>query len=261
MTWVETESPGFLARHTDGDAEDVLGVLELLEETRERLTRALPSVPDGPIDVVVHSSRAQLYAAQPHLMAVMRLSSPAARRYLTGWANAQTLHLLAPRLLQARASNVPGSRELALLSPAALYARLALGHVNPRLPPPLRLRSSAGLGRWAWLAQGAPQWMAGQTEHARPAIARRLREGSEPSFPPGPRDAALLGGTVVDLLAREEGARAAVAFACTAGKGAPRPALVEAFHGRPLVHTEGTWRAHLARLAGHEEGGLRRRRS
>ncbi len=261
MTWVETESPGFLARHTDGDAEDVLGVLELLEETRERLTRALPSVPDGPIDVVVHSSRAQLYAAQPHLMAVMRLSSPAARRYLTGWANAQTLHLLAPRLLQARASNVPGSRELALLSPAALYARLALGHVNPRLPPPLRLRSSAGLGRWAWLAQGAPQWMAGQTEHARPAIAWRLREGSEPSFPPGPRDAALLGGTVVDLLAREEGARAAVAFACTAGKGAPRPALVEAFHGRPLVHTEGTWRAHLARLAGHEEGGLRRRRS
>ncbi len=92
--------------------------------------------------------------------------------------------------------------------------------------------------------------MSGQGAYARPAIARRLREGQEPAFPPGPRDALLLGGTVLDLLAREEGDPAAIAFICSAGRGDPRAALVEAFHGRRLVHTEGTWRAHLARLAG-----------
>ena len=250
MSWVETESPSFAARHTDGDADDVVGVLEQLESTRLDLGALLGATPPGPIGVVVHPSRAQLYAAQPHLAAVVRLTAPAARRYVAGWPSARTLHLLAPRLLEARASSVPGSREMAVLAPAALYAQLALGFVNPRLPPPLRPRSLGGLGRWAWLGAGAAQWLSGQTAHARPAIARRLREGREPAFPPGMRDAVLLGGTVVDLLARQEGDAAAVAFAVTAGRGAPRPRLVEAFGGRPLVDTEGIWRAHLARLAG-----------
>ena len=48
----------------------------------------------------------------------------------------------------------------------------------------------------------------------RPAVTRRLRESGTPAFPPGRRDAALLGGTVFDLLAREEGERACVALAC-----------------------------------------------
>lgn len=247
---METESPSFCARHTDGDADDVIAVLELLESTRAELAAVLPATPSGPIEVVVHPSRAQLHAAQPHLLAVTRLTAPAARRYLAGWANAGTVHLLAPRLLAARASSVPGSREMAQLAPAALYAQLAVGHVNPRLPPPVRMRSAGGLGRWAWLAAGAAQWLGGQTAYARPAIARRLREGSEPAFPPGVGDALLLGGTVMDLLAREEGDAAAIAFACTAGGGPPRAALVDAFHGRSLVHTEGTWRTHLSRLAG-----------
>lgn len=251
MGWEETESPSFVARHADADADDVVEVLELLEHTRDALGTVLPATPPGPVAVVVHPSRTQLYAAQPHLLAVTRLTAPAARRYLTGWPGEGTLHLLAPRLLEARASNVPGSREMARLAPAALYAQLALGHVNPRLPPPLRFGSRGGLGRWAWLGAGAAQWLGGQTAHVRPAIARRLREGGAPSFPPGPRDAVLLGGTVIDLLAREEGDAAAIAFACTAGRGAPRPPLVAAFAGRAIVHTEGTWRAHLSRLAGH----------
>ena len=45
--------------------------------------------------------------------------------------------------------------------------------------------------RWAWLLEGGARWFAGQTEFARPAIARRLHEGGRPSFPPGLRDAAL----------------------------------------------------------------------
>src|SRR5947208_3497730 len=63
--------------------------------------------------------------------------------------------------------------------------------------------------RWAWLLEGGARWFSGQTEHARPAIVRRLREGGRPAFPPGLRDAPLLGATVIDLLSREQGERAA----------------------------------------------------
>ncbi len=248
MSWVETESPSFLARHVAADDEDVVGLLEQLEDTRAYLEAAIGSVPEELIEVVVHPSRAQLYAAQPQLALAVRMTAPAARRYLTGWANEGTLHLLAPRLL--RASRVPGSREMAMRAPAALYARVALARVNPRLPPPLRFRSRASLGSWAWLAAGAAQWLGGQTEHARPAINRRLKEGGHPSFPPGVRDAVLLGGSVIDLIAQEEGDQAALDFVMTAGHGDPRRELVHAFRGRGMVHIEGTWRAHVARLAG-----------
>ncbi len=250
MTWTQTESPSFIARHAEADAEDVVGVLELLESTRGELAELLPAAPPAPVELVVHPSRGGLLAAQPQLLLATRLTAPAARRYLTGWPGAGTVHVLAPRLLRARASSVPGSREMAALAPAALYAQLAVGHVNARLPPPLRPRSLRGLGRWAWLAAGAGQWLGGQTAHARPAIARRLREGRLPAFPPGARDAVLLGGSVLDLLAREEGAAAALELACTAGRGAPATALCAAFRGRPTADTADAWRAHLAHLAG-----------
>jgi len=104
--------------------------------------------------------------------------------------------------------------------------------------------------RWAWLLEGGARWFAGQTEYARPAIARRLHEGRRPSFPPGLRDAPLLGGTVIDLLAREQGIRATAQFVCRINPQGARPALSKAFDGRALVHTEGAWRSHLARMAG-----------
>jgi hypothetical protein len=103
--------------------------------------------------------------------------------------------------------------------------------------------------RWAWLVDGIGAWLSGQTALARPAIGRRLHEGPPPVFPPKLSDAPLLGGTVIDLLAREEGEQAAVDFAVRLDPGGPRGGLVHAFHGRSLTHTEGTWRAHLARLA------------
>jgi hypothetical protein len=133
---------------------------------------------------------------------------------------------------------------------ACLYARRVVIASNKdleRVMGVLRMRREL---RWAWLLEGAARWFGGQTAHARPAIARRLREGRPPSFPPGPRDAALLGGTVIDLLAREEGAQAAARFASRLHPHGPRAALSQAFRGRPLAHTEGAWRSHLARLAG-----------
>jgi hypothetical protein len=89
--------------------------------------------------------------------------------------------------------------------------------------------------------------------HLRPAIARRLHEGGRPDFPPGVRDAALLGGTVLDLLAREEGGRAAVDLACRRlHPGGAEGALVRAFGGREIAYTAAAWRSHLERLAAAE---------
>jgi hypothetical protein len=102
-------------------------------------------------------------------------------------------------------------------------------------------------GRWAWLIEGAAQWLSGQTRHVHPAVARRLREGGTPEFPPSRADAILLGGTVFDLLAREEGDRACVTLARGPHPDGPGRALEIAFP-RALRHTESAWRAHLARL-------------
>lgn len=250
MTRTEISSPNFTARHDERDAGDVGGVLELLEETRERLGGAFPALPDE-VTVVLHGSRLELDVAQPFLPIMRRLTTPAARRYLAGWAGRGTLHVLAPRPLAERAANVGGSRDMLLLTPAALYCQLVVAASNPALPPPWNPRSTIRGAQWAWLVAGTAQWFSGQTAHARPAIARRLREGARPDFPPRLRDAALLGGTVIDLVAREEGELAAVKLACRLPAGGSREALVEVFRGRALMHSEGTWRAHLARIAGH----------
>jgi hypothetical protein len=248
-TWVESSSRNFTARHDEQDAAGVRDVLELLEETRDRLADDFPALPSE-VAVVVHSSGAALDLAQPILPLMRRITSPAARRYLAGWAGRGTLHVLSPRLLAERAANVEGSREMLQLTPAALYVQLVLAECNADLPPPWGARSTAHALRWAWLIAGTAQWFSGQTAHARPAIARRLRDGPRPEFPPSVRDAVLLGGTVVDLIAREEGEGSAVQLACSLPRGGSREALVETFHGREIVHTEGTWRAHLARIAG-----------
>jgi hypothetical protein len=87
-------------------------------------------------------------------------------------------------------------------------------------------------------------------------VARRLREGRAPSFPPGRADALLLGGTVVDLLAREEGERAVIDLL----RSGPEDALTRAFGGRGLRHTESAWRSHLARLAEPEGAAAARAR-
>jgi hypothetical protein len=247
--WVETASRHFTARHEERDDHDVEAVLDLLEDTRERVGPVFGTVPEE-VTVVLHSSALELDLAQPFLPIVRRLTTPAARRYVAGWPGRGALHVLTPRLLAERAANVEGSREMLALTPAALYVQLVVAECNPALPPPWSPRSTARAARWAWLLAGTAQWFSGQTAHARPAIARRLREGGRPDFPPSLRDATLLGGTVVDLVAREEGAAAAVALACALPRGGPREALVSVFHGRSIVHSEGAWRSHLARIAG-----------
>jgi hypothetical protein len=106
----------------------------------------------------------------------------------------------------------------------------------------------------AWLWAGAGQWFGGQTAYARPAIARRLREGGEPSFPPSVRDALLLGGSVLDLLAHERGEEAVVRLVTEPSKDGGKRTLLRAFGGESLVSVGGKWRAHLARMAGQAAG-------
>jgi hypothetical protein len=247
MTWEQSVSASFTARHESSDTDDAHRVLQSLEQTRERLSGLFARTPED-VTVVLHGSTVGLVLTNPLLPARWLTTAPAARRYVAGWAGQRELHVLTPAVLRSRASNVPGSREMLGLSAACLYARRVLAENNRDLLGIMPLIRIARELRWAWMLEGAARWFAGQTGHARPAIARRLREGGRPSFPPGLRDAPLLGGTVIDLLAREQGPRAAAGLCTHLDPQGPQVALRKAFGGRPLVHTEGAWRSHLARL-------------
>ncbi len=203
----------------------------------------------GRLDVVLHATEAQLDAAVPLLPLLRRLTAPAGRRYLVGWAGEDELHVLSPRALAKRATNAEGSLELLMLAPVALLARRVVAAALPGMPPPWGPRAWARYGRWAWLLEGAAQHYSGQVAHVRPLVGRRLREGPEPAFPPARADATLLGGSVLDLVAREAGEPAAVALIRTAIQRGTRAALETAFDGRSLRHTESAWRAHLTRMA------------
>jgi hypothetical protein len=223
-------------------------VLDSLEHTRERLGSLFPRLPPE-ITVVLHRGRVALTLTNPLLAVEWATTAPANRRYVAGWAGRRELHVLAPATLLAQASSVPGSREMLEHAPAALYARRVIAESNRDLARVMRLIRLRRELRWAWLLEGAARWFGGQTGYARPAIARRLREGRVP-FPPGLRDAPLLGGTLIDLLACERGERAAAALSCRLHPRGPGAALVEAFGGPPLREIESAWREHLVDLAG-----------
>ena len=248
MTWVESASRSFRARHDAAARDEAERVLDSLEQTREELAEYFPSTPAG-LTVVLHRSGTSLSLACPVVPLAWLATEPGARRYLAGWAGRYELHMLAPDALERRASTVPGSREMLALTAPALYARRVVEESNRdlrRRSAPGRLEAEL---RWGWMFEGAARWFSGQTEHSRRAIARRVREGPRPSFPPGMRDALLLGGTVIDLLAREQGAQAAARFVGRLDPRGPRRALSGAFDGRSMARTEQAWRASLTRLA------------
>ncbi len=248
MPWVESASRSFRARHDSASRDEADRVLHSLELAREQLSEYFPGPLTG-LTVVLHRSTLSLSAARPVLPLVWLATAPSARRYLGGWASGQEIHMLTPRALRERASGVPGSMEMLSLTAEALYARRVVADNNRDLPRSAGPRRALIELRWAWLLEGAARWFAGQTDHARPAIARRLHEGGRPSFPPSLNDALLLGGTVIDLLVREHGEIAATTLASRLDRHGPRKALQRAFGGTPLVHIEGEWRSHLARMA------------
>ncbi len=249
MTWIESASRSFRARHESAARDDAERVLYSLEVARERLRNHFPTAPAG-MSIVMHRSTTSLSLACPWVPVAWLATAPASRRYLAGWAGRDELHMLEPAALEARASTVPGSHEMLQLTASALYARRVIDASNRDLAQRRTPRRGRQELRWAWLLEGAARWFSGQTDYARPAIARRLHECSRPAFPPGLRDALLLGGTVIDLLVSERGEQAAAELASQLHPQGPRAALSRGFGGRPFVDTEAAWRSHLNRLAG-----------
>lgn len=161
MTWVESSSPSFRARHDSAHADDADRALHSLERTREYLARYFPRTVDG-ISVVFHPSVASLSVARPLLPLTWLTTAPAARRYVAGWCGPHELHVLLPDALEARASTVSGSREMLDRAVPALYARRVIIENNrdvPRRLGPRRVRTAL---RWAWLLEGAARWFGGR---------------------------------------------------------------------------------------------------
>lgn len=243
MSWVETHSASFTARHDARDADEAVALLGRLESFREELGARFDTTP-GDVAVVMHPGAVELSLSQPWLPLARRFTAPAARRYLTGWFASGEIHVLAPRALEKRASPLPESSAVLHLSPMHEYAHLVVGANNRDLPPPFGLRSFRRYLRWAWLAEGAAVWFSGQGRLMRPAIIRRLREGREPSFPPTARDAQLLGHTIFGLVEEAYGPQAGVELASRLDPDGGRAALERAF-ARPLREIEPDWREYL----------------
>ena len=160
------------------------------------------------------------------------------------------LHVLAPRLLAQRASNVEGSLEMLMLAPSALLARRALARRHPGLPPPLgpRPASRAGCaGRGSSRARA--QWLSGQTRHVRPAVARRLREGARAGVPAQPRATRRCSAAPCSTCWRARRASGLRRARRGPHRDGADAALDDAFDGRGVRHTEAAWRSHL-RAAG-----------
>ncbi|MEJ7716545.1 MAG: hypothetical protein WKF31_00730 [Thermoleophilaceae bacterium] len=193
MPWVETHSLSFSARHGSADAVAAEALLDRLEAFRARLEERFP-IPAGDVAVVVHPRAAQLDLAAPWLPVARAATAPASRRYVAGWFTRGKIHTLTPRALEDRASAVPGSREALRLAPLHEYVHVVVGANCPGLPPPFSPASFLRYLRLAWISEGAATHFSGQSRLLRGAVARRLREGSSPSFPPSVADALLLGG-------------------------------------------------------------------
>jgi hypothetical protein len=253
VSWVETTSLSFTARHESTQADDAIAVLEDLEEHRTHLEQLFPRLP-GNVTIILHDSPLQLWLAHPLLLVSRILASRSARRYVAAWYRADEVHSLSRPMLRALSAGADSERAM-LLSPRRAFTALVVGINNPLLPPPSRPATvRRTLLRHAWLTQGASQYFSGQVPLLRAAVAMRLRQGRVP-FPPGARDAPLLAGSVFDLLAGERDERACVRLA-THPYGNTRDALEDSFD-RPVSDTAHAWRAHLERLSTPDPGVAR----
>ena len=89
MTWIETTSLTFSARHEDSDRSYAESLLDRLEELSLRLEDRFETVP-GEVTIIVHPSPIWLTMAHPFLPAVRWSAAPPGSRYLPGWPMATT---------------------------------------------------------------------------------------------------------------------------------------------------------------------------
>jgi len=242
VTWIETDSLSFTARHDDADLACAHRVLDSLEDLRLRLEDRFEHVPGG-VTVILHDNPAWLSAAHPLLPAVRWSAAPAARRYLAGWPMASEIHTLNDSWMERRSAGEDSLRALRGTA-ERMYCQIVLAANNPSLPPMWTPRRFITYLRWAWLVEGASQYLTGQIGLFRAAVITRLREGERPSFPPGRRDALILGGTIFDLLERHAGPDACARMASRLHREGGRGNLELAFKAR-MREIEKAWRAYL----------------
>ena len=245
MTWIETDSLSFTARHDDADLACAHRVLDSLEDLRLRLEDRFDAVP-GNVTIILHDNPAWLSAAHPLLPAVRWSAAPAARRYLAGWPMAGEIHTLNDTWMERRSAGEDSLRALRGTA-ERMYCQIVMAANNEQLPPMWTPRRFITYLRWAWLIEGAAQHFTGQTSLFRAAVITRLREGERPAFPPGRRDALILGGTVFDLLDRHAGSEACARMASRLHRQGPRGNLELAFGAR-MREIERAWRAHLDQI-------------
>lgn len=245
MTWTETTSLTFNARHEDGDTSYAEELLDRLEDLSLRLEDRFEEVPGG-ITIIVHPSPIWLTMAHPFLPAVRWSAAPAGRRYLAGWPMATEIHVLGESAMEKRAA---GEASLEALRGTAerLYTQLVVAGNNGSIPPPWTPGRFLRYERWAWLVEGSAQHFSRQVDLYRAAVIRRLREGSRPSFPPSRRDAILLGGTVFDLLEDYRGGGACELLVSRLRRDGPEANLEAAFDLK-IREIEDLWRQYLRDL-------------
>jgi hypothetical protein len=242
MTWIETDSLSFTARHDDADLACAHRILDSLEELRLRLEDRFDEVP-GEVTIIIHDNPAWLSAAHPLLPAVRWSAAPAARRYLAGWPMAGEIHLLNDSWMERRSAGEDSLRALRGTA-ERMYCQIVLAANNPQLPPMWTPRRFVTYLRWAWLVEGAAQYFTAQTSLFRAAVITRLREGDRPRFPPTRRDALILGGTVFDLVDRHAGPDAAARMVSRLHSHGARGNLELALEAR-MRDIERAWRMHL----------------
>ncbi|MGK2931282.1 MAG: hypothetical protein ACSLFD_00660 [Solirubrobacterales bacterium] len=252
MTWIETPSLTFTARHEDGDTSYAEEVLDRLEDLSLRLEDRFEVVPSQ-ITVVVHPSPIWLTMAHPFLPFVRWSAAPAGRRYLAGWPMATEVHVLGEAAMEKRAA---GDASLEALKGTAerLYTEIVIAANNERIPPPWTPIRFVRYLRWAWLVEGAAQHFSGQVDFYRAAVIRRLREGSRPSFPPSRRDAILLAGTIFDLLEDYRGGGACELLVARLRRDGPESNLEAAFD-LPMRDIDDMWRAYLRDISQPDPAG------
>ena len=242
MTWIETESLSFAARHDDADTACAQRLLDGLEDLRLRLEDRFEEVP-GEITIVIHDNPAWLSAAHPLLPPVRWSAAPSGRRYLAGWPMKTEIHVLSDGWMERRAAGEDSLRALRGTA-ERLYTHQVLAANNERLPPLWTPRRFLAYLRWAWLVEGGAQYFSSQTSLFRAAVLTRLREGERPRFPPSRRDAIILGGTIFDLLDRYRGPEACQVLVSRLRREGPRANLELAFEA-PMREIEGAWRDRL----------------
>jgi hypothetical protein len=245
VPWVQTDSLSFVARHDSEDAASAQRILDQLEDLRLKLEDRFEEVP-GEVTVIVHSSPIWLSLAHPFLPVVRWSSSPAGRRYHAGWPMATELHVLNDYWVEQRAAG-EDSAEALRRTAERMYVQIVIAANNEALPPPWGPRRSFRFLSWAWLVEGAAQYFSGQTGLFRAAVITRMRNGGRASFPPSPRDAMLLGGTVFELLDRTNGREACELLVQRLRKGGPQESLEAAFGAR-FGEIERVWRRYLREL-------------